>query len=58
MREPGPITAEEKELRRANGLCLYCGGAGHVIGDCPKRKVAEAKREQFARDGPANPPKA
>jgi hypothetical protein len=31
----GPLTASEKEHRRANNLCLYCGNSGHVVDNCP-----------------------
>ena len=30
----GPLTSEEKQRRRAQGLCLYCGKAGHLVRDC------------------------
>jgi hypothetical protein len=29
------LTKEEKARRIAQGLCLYCGGVGHLAGDCP-----------------------
>ena len=29
------LTAAEKEQRRAQGLCLYCGERGHLRGSCP-----------------------
>jgi len=31
------LTEEEKKLRRANNLCLYCGQPGHIIRTCPNR---------------------
>src|SRR5689334_22324998 len=31
----GPLSAEEKSRRRTAGLCLYCGGAGHIAATCP-----------------------
>jgi hypothetical protein len=31
----GPLTQEEKDHRRANGLCLYCGTGGHSYSNCP-----------------------
>jgi hypothetical protein len=34
----GPLTDAEKERRRANNLCNYCGGAGHIANDCPNNK--------------------
>ena len=30
-----PLTAEEKQKRRDNNLCLYCGDAGHLAMSCP-----------------------
>ena len=33
----GPLSDEEKQRRRANRLCLYCGGLGHIAINCPNR---------------------
>jgi hypothetical protein len=30
----GPLTQKEKDHRRANNLCLYCGKAGHTVDNC------------------------
>ena len=30
----GPLTSEEKSHRRTQGLCFYCGKAGHLMKDC------------------------
>lgn len=32
-----PLTNEEKERRRKNNLCLYCGNPGHVATTCPNK---------------------
>ncbi len=32
----GPLTQEEKQQRRAKGLCMYCGADGHMVANCPK----------------------
>jgi Retrotransposon gag protein len=32
-----PLTEEEKNYRRLNHLCLYCGDPGHVVHDCTAR---------------------
>ena len=32
------LTPEEKERRRKEGLCLYCGSDKHKLDDCPLRK--------------------
>ncbi|KAE8185224.1 hypothetical protein CF328_g7609, partial [Tilletia controversa] len=31
----GPLTEAEKQRRRDNNLCLYCGGANHIANACP-----------------------
>ncbi|KAE8262024.1 hypothetical protein A4X09_0g7552 [Tilletia walkeri] len=31
----GPLTEAEKQRRRDNNLCLYCGGSGHMATTCP-----------------------
>ena len=36
-RRRGPLSDEEKQRRRANRLCLYCGGLGHIAINCPDR---------------------
>ena len=36
-RRRGPLTETEKQRRRANRLCLYCGGPGHIAINCPHR---------------------
>ncbi|SGZ31527.1 BQ5605_C045g12195 [Microbotryum silenes-dioicae] len=33
----GPLSENEKERRRANNLCLYCGRAGHLFANCRAR---------------------
>ncbi len=30
------LTDQEKDYRRMNGLCLYCGGPGHIALNCPR----------------------
>jgi len=32
----GPLSLEEKQRRRAKGLCMYCGADGHLVAGCPK----------------------
>ncbi len=34
------LTKTEKERRRINGLCLYCGAAGHIAAQCPVKAKA------------------
>jgi Retrotransposon gag protein len=31
------LTATEKQHRRDNGLCMYCGGGNHFAASCPKK---------------------
>jgi hypothetical protein len=33
----GQLTSEEKQRRMTQGLCLYCGLAGHLAKTCPKK---------------------
>ena len=33
----GPLSEAEKQRRRVNRLCLYCGGPGHIAIHCPHR---------------------
>ena len=40
-----PLTEAQRQHRRDNGLCLYCGNPGHVIRHCPVR----GPRHQFHR---------
>lgn len=32
-----PLTYQEKQRRRDNNLCMYCGEPGHRAADCPKK---------------------
>ena len=31
------LSAQEKERRRRENLCMYCGGEGHFVDKCPKK---------------------
>jgi hypothetical protein len=31
-----PLTLIEKDRRRKEGLCMYCGAKGHIARICPK----------------------
>lgn len=33
----GPLSETEKQHRRNNNLCLYCGEPGHVAAGCPRK---------------------
>lgn len=47
----GPLTDQEKERRRREGLCLYCGQAGHALDTCPV-----APRSSSTNNRPSGPP--
>ncbi len=34
------LSREEKERRRSQGLCMYCGAAGHFASHCPVKEQA------------------
>lgn len=40
----GPLSEAEKQKRRAEGLCFYCGEPGHMIDDCEMRCKNNHKR--------------
>ena len=39
-----PLTNAQKEYRRTNKLCLYCGEPNHSHSDCPKAEIAAKYR--------------
>ena len=38
-----PLTNEERERRRRENLCLYCGEVGHFLKNCPRRPGNQGK---------------
>ena len=50
-RRRGPLTDAEKQRRRANRLCLYCGGPGHIAVNCP-HKPRRQVNQVSAQDNP------
>ena len=40
----GKLTAEERQRRFDNKLCMFCGGTGHMARDCPKRNKDQKAR--------------
>lgn len=49
----GPLSKEEKDKRRKNGECLYCGKPGHRVANCPAKpkeinKIATIKNDKIA----------
>ena len=60
--KPGQrLTEQQKEFRRKNNLCLYCGDAGHLVRNCPARPARPngpqpPTHASEAALVPANPP--
>lgn len=42
----GPLSTAEKEQRKVNNLCLYCGQPGHYIRTCPNTPKKGVSGEQ------------
>ena len=38
----GKLTPAERQCRRTQGLCMYCGGVGHFASECPARRSGAA----------------
>jgi len=43
----GPLSNEEKERRKKNNLCLYCGSSKHKLDSCPKRTKKPTEKTSF-----------
>lgn len=54
----GPLTSAEKERRRKNGLCLYCGQGNHRISNCPNMSDKAKNRKPASTAAPASSGKA
>ena len=54
----GKLTAEERQRRFANNLCLFCGGSGHSASACPKKtsSAAKGRAAQATDSAPEKPP--
>ncbi|KII85282.1 hypothetical protein PLICRDRAFT_338308 [Plicaturopsis crispa FD-325 SS-3] len=48
----GPLTQEERDDRRAKGLCAYCGGK-HAISVCPNMNDSAKKRYALQKASPS-----
>ncbi|KAJ1151000.1 hypothetical protein NDU88_003787 [Pleurodeles waltl] len=49
-----PLTKDEKDLRRKNGQCLYCGRKGHFDKECPiKPKNKQGPVQKIAANAQA-----
>lgn len=44
----GKLTAQERQRRFDNNLCLFCGGTGHTAKNCPKSTSSAAKAKARA----------
>jgi hypothetical protein len=52
----GKITQTEKDRRRKEGLCMYCGRKGHIAADCKKRPInTTAKASKTKSVNPTTP---
>src|SRR6185369_17741004 len=44
----GKLTTQEHKRRLDNHLCLFCGGVGHAIKNCPKSSSSASKAKARA----------
>ena len=51
----GPISQQERARRVAEGRCIYCGGLGHFVSNCPNNKRPRPAVMRGALLGPAAP---
>lgn len=42
----GPLSQEEKDKRREEGRCLYCGDSDHLLANCPNTKKFQGSNSQ------------
>lgn len=48
----GPLTDTEKQRRRNNNLCMYCGGSNHIAATCPNKiRVAAVRLQDKSNPG-------
>ena len=55
-RRRGPLSEAEKQRRRANRLCLYCGGPGHIAITCPHRPKRQVNHVSTSEKFNSNSP--
>lgn len=44
------LSPQEKQRRRDNHLCLYCGGADHFANACPLKRIQQVASVSFLED--------
>jgi hypothetical protein len=44
----GPISAAEKDRRKRERLCFYCGQPGHNVMNCPNRSERAKRKDNKA----------
>jgi hypothetical protein len=44
IKKRGPISEAEKEFRRINRLCMYCGNKDYSVSNCPFRPKGNGRR--------------
>lgn len=50
----GKLTPQERQRRFDNKLCMFCGGTGHMAGDCPKSSSSASKAKARAAQAKDN----
>jgi hypothetical protein len=55
-RRRGPLSDAEKQRRRTNRLCLYCGGPGHIAIHCPHRPKRQVNQVSTLQNFDSCPP--
>ncbi|KAF8761978.1 hypothetical protein RHS01_00172 [Rhizoctonia solani] len=53
-KDPNYVTPEERDRRRASGLCVKCGQKGHGIKQCPNGTVTFPEQAQIASEEEAD----
>jgi len=49
----GPLSEQECQCCHDQGLCLYCGGKGHMVSQCPSLQGKARKADTESCDTPA-----
>lgn len=46
----GRLTQQERDRRRRDGACMYCGESGHIVSNCPTRAAKSGSGKARPRD--------